>query len=518
MISDDGTASTKFEAYSGLGINSAKFSSIDDIEVGATVVLCGNAKYYKNTHEFDYNNYQVSYVAPSKDLSSIELSGTYKTSFEVGDTFDHEGLVVTAHYDNGTTKDVSESVSFSGFDSTEVVASQTITVSYTEGEVTKTATYNVEIKAVTVKHTISFNNGGHGTGTMDDVIVSDGDDYQLPANGYTPDAGWKFDSWSVGGTRRQPGYVVENITEDMVFIAMWEEYAVATYKKVETKLLDYSGEYLLVYEGDATHQAVAFNGSLTTLDAASNGVAVEINNDKILLSEIYSFTVAKKEGGYSIKSASGLYIGKTAYANGLDSDATDKYTNGISYSLDDGLVISGEGTSATDGPVTLRYNYNSDQLRYRFYKSGQQAISLYMRVDPAEELGLELLNKTYGDCKAYVDGTSDYEEYKGKMETIWSDLSTMYDNIEDPSKLVSTSAKEDGIMLEEAMARYDFLTVKYQLDNFITGRKPAGAVTPVIVPTKNSDTAIIIVTIIAITSVSAIGALLVIKRRKSITK
>lgn len=823
-ISDDGKTDTKFEAYSGLGIDSAKFSSIDDIEVGATVVLCGNAKYYSSTsvYEYDYNNYQVSYVAPSKALSSIELSGTYKTSFEVGDTFDHEGLVVTAHYDNGATKDVSESVSFSGFDSSEVVASQTITVSYTEDEVTKTADYTVEIKAVTVKHTISFNDGGHGTGTMADVKVSDGDDYPLPANGFTPESGWEFDSWSVGGTRRQPGFVVENITEDMVFIAMWEEvselvdeltydfigitgtsytgwsdkagtsgtvyagqsaggntsiqlrsqspagivstasvgtvakvvvtwnsntmdgrtldiygkdaaydsaadlydaekqgtslgsvakgtstqlvvsgdypyvgfvsnsgamyidkieitwstekktlesidlsgdyqtifetgddfnydglivtanfdndthqtvtptsvstpdmsttgdkevvvsytyeevtktasyditvnapttkytisfnvglhgsgtmedvkvsegddyplpsngftpdtgwkfdcWAVggnrrdpgyiiedvnedveviamwaetekATYKKVETELLDYSGEYLIVYEGDATHQAVAFNGSLTSLDVANSGVNVGISNDKILLNEDYSFTVAKKEGGYSIKSASGLYIGKTAYANGLDSDATDKYTNGISYSSDGGLVISGEGTSATDGPVTLRYNYANDQLRYRFYKSGQQAVSLYMRVDPAEELGLELLNKTYEDCAAYVDGSSSYDEYKTKMETIWSDLSTMYDNIEDPSKLVSTSAKEDGTMLEEAMARYDFLTVKYQLDNFIAGRKPAGAVTPVIVPTKNSDTAIIIVTIIAITSVSAIGALLVIKRRKSITK
>ena len=200
---------------------------------------------------------------------------------------------------------------------------------------------------------------------------------------------------------------------------------------------------------------------------------------------------------------------------------TDKYTNTVEYGP---IVDAGPDTFGIRGAAgaVLRYNKTSGQERFRFFKTDtfaqQDNIALYMRVDPAEELGLELLNKTYEDCEAYVDGTSSYDEYKTKMETIWTDLSTMYDSIEDPSKLVSTVAKEDGTMLEEAMARYDFLTVKYQLDNFITGRKPAGAVTPVIAPTKNSDTAIIIVTIIAITSVTAIGALLVIKRRKSITK
>ena len=57
-------AGNQFECYSGLGLNKAKFSSKDDIEVGAYVVACGIMKKYNTTYEFNYNNYLVEYVAP----------------------------------------------------------------------------------------------------------------------------------------------------------------------------------------------------------------------------------------------------------------------------------------------------------------------------------------------------------------------------------------------------------------------------------------------------------------------
>ena len=59
----------KFECYSGLGLNKAKFTSIEDVEVGASVVACGVMKLFVKSsgdkiYEFNYNNYLVEYVAP----------------------------------------------------------------------------------------------------------------------------------------------------------------------------------------------------------------------------------------------------------------------------------------------------------------------------------------------------------------------------------------------------------------------------------------------------------------------
>ena len=83
-------------------------------------------------------------VGQQAALASIEVSGDYPTSFHVGDAFSHEGIVVTANYDDSTTRDVTALATFSEPDMTSV-GIKTVTVSYTEGEVTKTATYDITV-------------------------------------------------------------------------------------------------------------------------------------------------------------------------------------------------------------------------------------------------------------------------------------------------------------------------------------------------------------------------------------
>lgn len=86
--------------------------------------------------------------AVSKTLSSISLSGTYPTTFNVGDTFSHEGMTVTATYDDNTSEDVTAYATFDGYDMS-VANTYDVTVSYTEREVTKTATYTITVNALT---------------------------------------------------------------------------------------------------------------------------------------------------------------------------------------------------------------------------------------------------------------------------------------------------------------------------------------------------------------------------------
>ena len=146
-----------------------------------------------------------------------------------------------------------------------------------------------------------------------------------------------------------------------------------TYRKVTATADITDGEYLIVYEGDATHDAAVFDGSLDNVDQAMKVLPVAIVNDEIAGNtelDAAVFTIDVTAG--SLQSASGLYIGREANSNGMDKSTTEAYVN--TFAITDGeAVITGSA-----GPA-LRYNYASDQLRFRYYKSGQQAIQLYKK-------------------------------------------------------------------------------------------------------------------------------------------
>lgn len=84
-------------------------------------------------------------------LVSIAVSGDYQKSYYKGDGYNPDGLVVTATYDNQTTKVIDEDAyEVTGFDST-TTGEKTLTVSY-QG---KTATFKVTVTDVP-KVTVSF--------------------------------------------------------------------------------------------------------------------------------------------------------------------------------------------------------------------------------------------------------------------------------------------------------------------------------------------------------------------------
>lgn len=60
-ISDDGTTANQFYVYNGYaGPNHTKFSGEDALKPGDEVVICGKAKNYNGTNEYDTGNYLVS--------------------------------------------------------------------------------------------------------------------------------------------------------------------------------------------------------------------------------------------------------------------------------------------------------------------------------------------------------------------------------------------------------------------------------------------------------------------------
>lgn len=97
----------------------------------------------------------------AKTLVKIEVSGNYKTEYHVGDTFQREGIVVTATYDDGSTKDI-KAFNVTGFRS-NAEGEVDVTISYTENKVTKTQVIKVTIlpaaetpkQDITLKVTVS---------------------------------------------------------------------------------------------------------------------------------------------------------------------------------------------------------------------------------------------------------------------------------------------------------------------------------------------------------------------------
>lgn len=143
---------------------------------------------------------------------------------------------------------------------------------------------------------------------------------------------------------------------------------------------DWSGQYLIVYEKDN----VAFNGGLKSLDAVNNTIDVTIESGKIKsnsTTDAAAFAITPVSSGYSIKSASGYYIGRTANSNGMDTSDSEAYVNTLKYA-NSAVAITSSG-----GPV-LKYNDASNQNRFRYYGSGQKAIQLYKLEDKRTAAGI----------------------------------------------------------------------------------------------------------------------------------
>ena len=139
---------------------------------------------------------------------------------------------------------------------------------------------------------------------------------------------------------------------------------------------DWSGEYLVVYEVDnepnkVFNSAANLASGANTLQAAFGVSDGNIDYDNTTAAAAVTIAKIGDTGYYSIKTASGKYIGRSNDTNGID-ERDSALDNTIAW--DNGSV---KITSA--GGAIMRYNTGSSQFRY--YKSAtytnQKPIQLY---------------------------------------------------------------------------------------------------------------------------------------------
>lgn len=250
---------------------------------------------------------------------------------------------------------------------------------FTVSNLTADCTVTVNFAAKTAC-TVSFAANG-GTGTMASQQVYAGEDFTLPACGFTAPGGQRFAGWkwSLDNAVYQPNATV-TVNGDCTFTAQWQALSSdAEYVLVETAPADWSGDYLIVCNAGP----YAMDGSLTSLDATSNYKTVTLSDKTITVSadeNDFYFTVEPNGSGYAIKAASGKYIGWASNSgNGLTSSDTALPIT-LSLSGTDANIVGSAG-------AYLRFNAQSGQTRFRFYKSNsyssQKAVSLYKRTEVA---------------------------------------------------------------------------------------------------------------------------------------
>ena len=320
------------------------------------------------------------YKLESKTLSSIAVSSNHRT-FTTGATF--VGETVTATYTDNSTATVN--ATFSGYNM-NTAGTQTVTASYSEGGVTKTATYQITVSAPT-PHTLTYSVNGD-TSVFTGGSYTSGTSVTLPTAsdiaGYTF-AGWVADAIGtettnaptvLTGSYTMPAanttlYAVYTRTEEVQGGGSSNEFT-----KVTTAPSDWSGDYLLVYEADEDTGYV-FSG----VDAAYDYVEAEIVDDSIAIDDgMAIIEIAAMTGGYSLKVIGGTNDGKYMY--GTSEQNKLNFNNEAQLNT---IAISNGSAVITSNTSVMRYNNtNSDTAhRFRYYKAAgyadQQPIQLYKK-------------------------------------------------------------------------------------------------------------------------------------------
>ena len=247
--------------------------------------------------------------------------------------------------------------------------------------------YAVTVSATFVQNStmyhIALGTVSHGSISANAQSALSGSNITLtatPANGYSLYSWYVFKTGDMNTTVNVSGnsFVMPafNVTVMATFV---QGSANSDFVKVTSAPTDWSGEYLIVYETGNK----AFNGGLTNLDVVGNTIPVTISGNTIAsdsTTDAAKFTIATVGGGYSIQGASGKYIGHGSNSNGLTSSNTP-LVNTIAFNEGNLDIVS-------SGGAYLRYNANSGQERFRYFKSGtytaQQPIQLYKKVQTTQ--------------------------------------------------------------------------------------------------------------------------------------
>ncbi|MBR3399091.1 MAG: bacterial Ig-like domain-containing protein, partial [Prevotella sp.] len=316
--------------------------------------------------------------AVSKTLSSISLSGTYPTTFKVGDTFSHEGMIVTANYDDNTSEDVTAYATFEGYDMS-TAGEQEVTVSYTKGEVTKTATYDITVENVLLTG-ITLSGDYPTTFTVGDAFSHEGMTVTANYNDntsedVTADATFNgYDMSTAGDQEVTVSYTKGEVTKTAAYNITVNALTGDAYTLV-TNVADLAdGDNVIIVNKDA---GKAISTTQATNNRPATGITFDADGNAIVPSStaIQVFTLEGNTEGWYFNTGSGYIYAASSSNNHLktETEADDNAKATISIS-------DGDATIQFQGSNTRNLlKYNSGSSIFSCYASGQQPVQIYSK-------------------------------------------------------------------------------------------------------------------------------------------
>lgn len=473
-ISDDGTTTTQLEAYNGKGLNGESFTSIDDIEIGDTVIIYGKLKKYSSTYEFDSNNHLVSQTkAPKVNSITLDPSIVTVAPDDAGDIVDLF-TNITINQDTGSSKTVNDIVWTTAddavfyIDGTEYLvagAHKTSTaITATIGSISTTATINV----VDPNHPfISYDS------LTEWDLVSD-------------------PSTLVAGDR----VILTGVKNDVT-------YAAGTYSG--------SGNNV---PSDTTN-TLTVSGTKVTAGVVST--------------MIYTLEEGTETGSVAFKDSTGKYL----YAAGGTSSNYMKSQSSIdgnaSFILNSDRTVVAQGTSTHN---YMRYNNTSSSNLFSCYGSSSTTgdlVTFYKMAAGTVDLDDTILTLVRSKMSTYKD-EHNVDQYGLSICNYngGSDLSTWNSTVANgfTASIISTyhladaRANRAGNDVEKFLSAYDYVVENYGASYDFLGRIASGKVTPVQqsrivlegLMSQNAATPVIV--IISLISLTTIGGYFFLRKKK----
>lgn len=475
---------------------------------------------------------KITYDLQGEDivtLQSISLSGNYKTEYFTGDTFTYEGLIVTAHYTDETSEEVTPTSVSNPTMSTE--GQKTVKVTYTENGITKDATYSITITAVKttsieltgsykttfiqgeeydptgMRITEYYNNGGHSAAhypTSQGCTITGYDKDEIGEQTITVDWNGVHTTYKVNVIARPSAKVDKKFEKAWYLVNSVDQlevggiYTIASIEKGKVALAMGSNSYFATDTNTKTTNASFENGKL-------------IPNENVTPVEL---TLGKSSDQWTLHDGVG-YVA-TNEAKSFNRNGTNTWE--ISFNDDYAIV---ESTKSGCGSI----QYNASNPRFVNYSSDQTKISLFRYYSKTEEVSYVAsigLTKALMSAQSILDTAcsaknvtnANWTSVKNLINPFLTDTTT-----DDYKALMFGEAKSselDGSMLEDFLARYDLITNLYKYEKFIkngnVSRDP-GVVKKNILNIE-TDSTIFIVAILATLGAITIGSYFFFRRKK----
>ena len=426
-------------------------SGTQTITISGASDIAGNIMNTNSTKTFD--------VTPT--INSIDITtAPIKTTYIEGQNFDASGMKVTANYNDGTSKEVTN---YSISDGNNLaIGKTTVTVSYTENGVTKTTTQAITVSqkvlssirvstspskttyiegqdfdATGMKVTATYNNGS--TKEITNYTITDG-------NNLTTDKTSVTISYIENEITKTTTQTITVSQKTLSNIKVSTEPSKKIY--IEGQNFDTDGmEVTATYDNGSTKEVTNYtitNGNNLTTDKTS--VTISYTENSVTKATTQAITVVKKAlTSIEITTAPA----KTTYIEGQNFDATGmkvtaKYSDNSSEEITNYTITDGNDLRVDKTSVTISYTESG------ITKTTTQPITVTKKL----EISFDGYNEVNKDGNKYVDNIAPN-----------TNLEDMINNVETNGTI--TVYKDNKIITDNKTKMSTGMKIKISLNNEI---------------------------------------------------